>query len=103
MAAKTKRTGRRGAEPGSLQSVPGIGPNLAHDLERLGYADVAALRGQDPEAMYRRLMELEGRHVDRCVLYVFRCAVYFANTPEPDPEFLKWWSWKDGGPAMVKN
>ncbi|MGA3073400.1 MAG: helix-hairpin-helix domain-containing protein, partial [Bryobacteraceae bacterium] len=30
-----------------------------------------------------------------CVLYVFRCAVYFASEAEHDPELLKWWNWKD--------
>jgi hypothetical protein len=29
------------------------------------------------------------------VLYVFRCAVYFANNSTHDPELLKWWNWKD--------
>jgi hypothetical protein len=35
--------------------------------------------------------------VDRCVLYVFRCAVYYANNKTHDPELLKWWNWKDRG------
>ena len=34
---------------------------------------------------------------------VYRCAVYFASTEDPDPEKLKWWNWKDAplpsGPA----
>ena len=29
------------------------------------------------------------------MLYVLRCAVYFAETPAPDPLRLKWWAWKD--------
>jgi hypothetical protein len=33
------------------------------------------------------------------VLYVFRCAVYFAETPQPDAERLKWWHWKDAQPS----
>ena len=32
---------------------------------------------------------------DRCELYVFRCAVYYAEHEEHDPEKLKWWYWKD--------
>jgi hypothetical protein len=28
------------------------------------------------------------------VLYVFRCAVYYAGHREHDPELLKWWNWK---------
>lgn len=47
--------------------------------------------------MYLRLCAQEGAHVDRCVLYVFRCAVYYASTDRPDPDLLKWWNWKDDG------
>ena len=32
---------------------------------------------------------------DKCVLYVFRCAVYFAEHEQHEPEKLKWWYWKD--------
>lgn len=78
-----------------LQTIPGIGPSLACDLRDLGIERVADLRGRDPEAMYRSLSALRGIHQDRCVLYTFRCAVYFAETTHPDPERLKWWNWKD--------
>jgi hypothetical protein len=33
--------------------------------------------------------------VDRCLLYVFRCAVYFASHKKHDPKLLLWWNWKD--------
>ena len=29
------------------------------------------------------------------MLYVFRCAVYFAEHEQHEPEKLKWWYWKD--------
>jgi len=77
-----------------LQVIPGIGPSLAADLRALGYRSVRSLRGENPEGMYERLNALRGARQDPCVLYVFRCAVYFASTPEPDPELLKWWVWK---------
>lgn len=83
----------RGA--GELTQIPGVGPAVRADLEALGIRRVADLRGRDPEALYRELGEVRGRPVDRCVLYVFRCAVYYASTPRPDPEKLKWWAWKD--------
>jgi hypothetical protein len=79
----------------SLQVMPGIGPSLAKDLIDLGYAAPADLRGEDPEAMYADLCRLRGHHIDRCVLYTFRCAVYFASNDSHDPELLKWWHWKD--------
>jgi hypothetical protein len=82
-----------------LQRIPGIGPALAADLRALGAAAVADLRGRDPQQLYDQFVSLSGQHVDRCVLYAFRCAVYFAATARPDPELTKWWNWKDGGLA----
>ena len=37
---------------------------------------------------------MRGGYMDRCVLYVFRCAVYYARNEEHDPDLLKWWNWK---------
>jgi len=78
-----------------LQTIPGIGPSMAQDLRDLGVFAVSELKGQDPELMYKRLCLMHAMHIDRCVLYVFRCAVYFASEDEPEPELLKWWNWKD--------
>ncbi|NJB68112.1 hypothetical protein GGQ74_001785 [Desulfobaculum xiamenense] len=77
-----------------LQRIPGVGPSLARDLADLGYRGVDELSGHDPQRMYERLMELRGQHIDRCVLYVFRLAVYFAEGGR-EPDRLKWWNWKD--------
>ena len=79
-----------------LRRIPGIGPSLAGDLAELGIHRVADLRRRSPERLYQRLCALRSRHVDRCVLYAFRCAVYFASEPRPEPERLQWWNWKDG-------
>jgi hypothetical protein len=78
-----------------LQTIPGVGPSLARDLHDLGIRRVDDLRGSDPERLYRRLCTLRDAPVDRCVLYVFRCAVYYASQREHDTELLKWWNWKD--------
>ena len=83
------------SSPDDLQTIPGVGPSISQDLRDLGYGSVAALRDQDPQEMYERLCLRQGQDVDRCVLYVFRCAVYFADTGEPEPDLLKWWNWKD--------
>ena len=82
-------------KPDELQSIPGVGPSIAVDLRELGIRRVADLKGRNPERMYRRLIELRGAHQDRCLLYVFRSAVYFASTPRPRRELLDWWRWKD--------
>ena len=81
--------------PQALQNIPGVGPSLAKDLTDLGYGRVPELRGSDPEQMYRKLCALRGVHIDRCALYVFRYAVYYASNSVHDPELLKWWNWKD--------
>jgi hypothetical protein len=78
-----------------LQNIPGVGPSLARDLTDLGYLRVSQLRNADPEAMYQKLLALRGEPVDRCVLYVFRCAVYYASNTAHDPALLKWWNWND--------
>ena len=78
-----------------LQRIPGVGKAIAEDLWQMGYRSVEELKGQNPEGMYRDLCALQGQPVDRCMLYVFRCAVYFAGTETSDPELLKWWRWKD--------
>ncbi|HEY7126665.1 MAG TPA: helix-hairpin-helix domain-containing protein [Ktedonobacterales bacterium] len=78
-----------------LQRIPGIGPSLAQDLSDLGYHSVTSLTQQDAEKMYTDLEALRGQPMDPCVLYAFRCAVYFASTDEHDPELLKWWNWKN--------
>jgi Pathogenicity locus len=78
-----------------LSRIPGVGPSIASDLCQLGVHEIADLRGRNPESLYADLCQRLGQPVDRCVLYVFRCAVYYASEPEHDPERLKWWNWKD--------
>jgi hypothetical protein len=78
-----------------LQRIPGVGPSLAADLWDLGYSGIDELAGEDPEEMYFQHCMQRGMAVDRCVLYVFRCAVYFAENDMHDPELLKWWNWMD--------
>jgi hypothetical protein len=96
-AAKVARAGgrRQRPRPDDLQTIPGVGPSIARDLRDLGVRRVADLKGRDPERLYRRLIALRGAHQDRCLLYVFRCAVYFASTDRPRRELLDWWRWKD--------
>ena len=78
-----------------LTNIPGVGFSIANDLRELGYRSVEELRGADADRMYEDLCNNKGVRVDRCVLYVFRCATYFAETDTPDPHLLKWWNWKD--------
>jgi hypothetical protein len=87
--------GSRVSPKDELQAIPGVGPSIAKDLRAIGIERVGDLRGQDPERLYARSNARRGVIQDRCLLYVFRCAVYFATTRRPSPEKLKWWNWKD--------
>ncbi|NUL83349.1 MAG: Pathogenicity locus [Armatimonadetes bacterium] len=82
-------------DPERLSSLPGVGKSIEADLIALGYRRPADLVGQDPEEMYERIQAMSGAKIDRCLLYVFRCAVYVASTPEPEERLTKWWNWMD--------
>lgn len=81
-----------------LMEIPGVGKSIAADLYHIGIRRIADLKGKDPEVLYHQSNKFAGSVQDRCLLYVFRCAVYFAETPtlQQDKEKLKWWNWKNG-------
>ena len=78
-----------------LLQIPGIGESIAKDLENIGIFTIADLKGKNPQTLF----DLSNKHVgviqDRCLLYTFRCAVYFASNKTHNPRLLKWWNWKD--------
>ena len=78
-----------------LEHIPGVGKSIATDLRHLGITSIDQLKGKDPERLYQKLCDFKASPVDRCMLYVLRCAVYYASHSDPDPELLKWWNWKD--------
>lgn len=78
-----------------LQRIPGVGPSIARDLWELGIRKVSDLKGRSPERLYEKRCDQLGTRIDPCLLYVFRCAVYFASRRKHDPELLKWWNWKN--------
>jgi hypothetical protein len=78
-----------------LQKIPGVGPSIEKDLLDLGICRIDDLKGESPDDLYARLCSIKNARVDRCVLYVFRCAVYYAEKKVHDPMLLKWWNWKD--------
>ncbi len=86
-----------------LQRIPGVGPSIAADLVGLRIRTVADLKGKDPERLYAQHCAQRGQVVDRCLLYVFRCAVYFAENSRHDPALLKWWAWKDPAPRRKRS
>jgi hypothetical protein len=80
-----------------LSTIPGVGKSIAGNLWDIGIMKVSDLELKDPEELYDLSNKHAGVVQDRCLLYVFRCAIYYTKTPKKaqDPEKLKWWNWKD--------
>jgi hypothetical protein len=78
-----------------LEQIPGVGKSIARDLQNIGIHSIADLKSKNPETLYAQSNQFAGITQDRCLLYVFRCAVYFAGQENPEPDKLKWWNWKD--------
>lgn len=81
-------------DPESLQGIPGVGKSIAEDLKNIGITKTSELCGRDPQQLFDLSNAYAGVIQDRCLLYTFRCAVYFAQGGR-DAEKLKWWNWKD--------
>lgn len=91
-----------------LKQIPGVGDNIAQHLIDAGVKSIAQLKNADPERLYAKSCHVAGEQIDRCLLYVYRCAVYYASRTRHDPEKLKWWNWKDrrpdgGGDAALRS
>jgi len=79
-----------------LEQIPGVGRKIAQTLREIGIRSADDLKGKNPEKLYQKLCRYKANPVDRCMLYVLRCAVYYASNTEHDTELLKWWNFKDG-------
>ncbi len=76
-------------ETSELEQIPGVGKAIALDFKDLGIHLVQDLKGQNPDQLYYELCIRQGKQVDRCMLYVLRCAVYYASTDKHEPELLE--------------
>jgi hypothetical protein len=86
----------------ALQQIPGVGKSIAMDLWLIGIRSISDLKGRDPQDLYDLSNRFVGTRQDPCLLYTFRCAVYYASTPKSrqKTEKLKWWNWKDVSPKI---
>lgn len=80
-----------------LVQIPGVGKSIAQDFFKIGIKSIRDLKGKNPETLYDLINKKTGVVQDRCLLYVFRCAVYYASTEKSslNPDKLKWWNWTD--------
>lgn len=78
-----------------LKNIPGIGKNIEQHLFNIGIRNIDNLKGKNPEELFYEDCEYHGQQMDKCLLYVYRLAVYYAENEEREAEKLKWWYWKD--------
>ena len=78
-----------------FQILPSIGKAGALDLWNMGFRNINELKGQNPIELYERLNYITGMKHDICMLYTFRCIVYFVSEKEHEPHKLNWWYWKN--------
>ncbi len=79
----------------NLIKIPNVGKKTKESLINIGITCVEDLVGKNPEELYQADCRVKGFMEDRCQLYLFRMAVYYAENKNPDPDKLKWWHWKD--------
>ena len=80
----------------NLTKIPGIGNNMAEHLIKAGYPEIESLKGKNHDDIYREDCLAQGMEVDRCALYCYRLAVYYADHNGKLPEEKEnWWNWKD--------
>ena len=96
MRKKNNRTDlKKQAALEELKKIPWVGERISEVLYDMGFRSASDFKGRDPEDLYFQLCAQEGAEIDRCMLYVFRCIVYYASREKHNPELLKWWKWKD--------
>ena len=78
-----------------FQTIPGVGKACSLDFWNIGLRSIDELKGQNPRVLYDRLNTITGMTHDICMLYTFRCAVYYATEGDHEREKLQWWYWKD--------
>ena len=78
-----------------LTTIPGVGEKIKVLLNDVGVMSIEDMKKANAEKLYDNLCDIKASPVDRCVLYVFRCAKYYVTHKNHNPERLKWWNWKD--------
>jgi retron-type reverse transcriptase len=80
-----------------LRSIPGVGKVVSHDLYNIKIYSIEDLKRMRAEKVFEMHNKYRGSVQDRCMLYVFRCAIDYANKNIEDRKSYKlnWWDFKD--------
>jgi hypothetical protein len=77
-----------------LSRIPGLDLATVRDLIDVGVHNTDDLRGRAPESLFDDIQNRrENTPIER--LWQLRLAVYYAETPDPEPALLKAWKWAD--------
>ena len=57
-----------------FRRIPGVGTAIAEDMWSVGLRSIDDLKNRDPQELYDAICTQQGTLVDRCMLYVMRCA-----------------------------
>ncbi|HAB66719.1 MAG TPA: Pathogenicity locus [Firmicutes bacterium] len=80
----------------NLTTIPNVGKKTKESLKNIGINYVEDLVGKNPKELYELDCNKKGIKVDKCQLYLFKMAIYYAeNKQNLDEKKLKWWYWKD--------
>ena len=78
----------------AFMRIPKMDIATARDLLDLGFTYPHELSGRSPEALFSDIQRLK-KETPPVRLHYFRMAVYYAETPEPEPSKLHPWAWQD--------
>ncbi len=95
MSKKPKVLSSKDIQIKELRQIPGVGVSIANDLINIGITSITGLKNKNPEELYSLSNKYAGVVQDRCLLYVFRCSVYYATETTHEKEKLLWWNWMD--------
>ena len=85
----------KGQQLKELQKIPGVGKVISEIFWNVGVKKVSDLKKKNPEKLYSKICAYKKQDVDRCILYVCRSSVYFAESKKHNAEKFKWWNWKE--------
>ena len=91
----TEKHFRSGTSHRGSEKYSGNREKREQHLKNIGIHRIEDLNGKDPEELYGQDCLKKGFQEDRCALYVYRCAVYYAEHEQHEEEKLNWWYWKE--------
>ena len=78
----------------ALMRIPRIDVGTVRDILDLGFETAEDLNGRSPEVLFQEILR-QKPETPKDRLFSLRMAVYFAETPDPEPKKMHPWAWRD--------